>query len=177
MKIRCLMANTLVDSQLLDSAFPPNIHRLIIGDRNDRVMSVLNKERQKGKRRVAIFYGAGHMADFERRLVEEYGMQLDNVIWRNAWDLRDGAIEGGPLEGLIESTFRDSFKDKLRQFAKGLKDEPESSNDAVESEKDQRIKSMEDTLKALEAKLNKLESESGKNDKQPQDSGKSNPKK
>lgn len=161
MKIRQMMATTLVKSQLLDSSFPPSFHRLIIGDRNDRVMSVLNKEKKKGKRRVAIFYGAGHMADFEKRLVEEYGMELDKVIWRSAWDLRDGAIPGGPLEGLIESTFRDSIKNKLRQFAIGQKDkmEAEKSKEAAESEKDEKLKAMEETLKALEAKLKQLESD------------------
>lgn len=183
MKIRRLMAATLVNSQLLDSSFPPSIHRLIIDDRNDRVMSVLNREKKKGKQRVAIFFGAGHMADFEQRLVQEYGMELVDVNWRNAWDLRDGAIEGGPLEGLIESTFRDSLKNKLQQFAKGQRDKSKAENakDTAESEKDERIKSMENTLKALEAKLNQLESESKENTKKfrdsnpsKQDSGKDN---
>ena len=179
MKIRQMMATTLVKSQLLDSAFPPSFHRLLIGDRNDRVMSVLNQQKKKGKRRVAIFYGAGHMADFEKRLVEEYGMELDNVIWRSAWDLRDGAIEGGPLEGLIESTFRDSFKNKLRQFARGKKDkmEAEKSKDAAESEKDEKLKAMEKTMKELEAKLKQLESDKNENRKKSKDSGNSKQRK
>ena len=171
MKIRRMMATTLVDSQLLDSSFPPSIHRLIVSDRNDRVMSVLNKTKKKGNQRVAIFYGAGHMADFEKRLVEEHGMEMVDVNWRNAWDLRDGAIQGGPLEGLIESTFRESFKNKLRQFARGQIDKSESgeSDDADESAKDEKIKSMESTLKALEARLKQLESGSNEGDKKSSD--------
>ena len=169
MKIRRIMASTLVDSQLLDSSFPPSLHRLIIGDRNDRVMSVMNKQKANGKSRVAVFYGAGHMADFEKRLVGEYGMELVDINWRNAWDLRDGAIEGGPLEGLIESAFRDSFKEKMRRFAKGRNSE--KGNDDTESQKDERLKSMEETLKALEAKLKQLENESNQGNKESEGSG------
>lgn len=174
MKIRRLMASALVDSQLLDSVFPPSIHRLLISDRNDRVMSVLNSERKNGKHRIAIFYGAGHMADFERRLVNEYGMELAEENWRSAWDLRDGAIAGGPLEGLIESTFRDSIKEKLSKFAKGRQreSEPQGSGEALDSDKDAKIKAMENTLKELEAKLKKLEDEAQQRGERPPEKSK-----
>ena len=56
------------------------------------------------------------MADFEQRLILDYGMEKAEVNWRNAWDLRDGAVEGAPLGGLLESAFRDSFKEKLRKL-------------------------------------------------------------
>lgn len=179
MKIRRILAQNLVNSQLLESAFPPSIHRLLIGDRNDRVMTALNDERTKGKRRIAIFYGAGHMPDFERRLVNEYGMELVDVNWRSAWDLRDGAIAGGPLEGLIESTFRDSIKEKLSQLAKRRQREPEAedSPDAEVSDKDAQIQLLEGTLKELEAKLQKLENQSPQEDKAPPDSDETKPKK
>jgi hypothetical protein len=183
MKIRRLLAKNLVNSQLLESSFPPSIHRLLIGDRNDRVMTALNEERTKGKRRIAIFYGAGHMPDFERRLVNEYGMELVDVNWRSAWDLRDGAIAGGPLEGLIESTFRDSIKEKLSQLAKRRQREPEAEEtpeagvDDEISDKDAKIKALEDTLKELESKLEKLENQSPQPDEKSPDGGDSKPKK
>lgn len=168
MKIRRMMASVLVDSKLLESIFPPSIHKLMIGDRNDRVMSFLEKERAEGKRRIAIFFGVGHMPDLEERLITQYGMELQSVNWRNAWDLRDGSIEGAPLEGLVESAFRDSFKNKMRQFARDLRSkDPSDESDAVgESEKNKKIDDLEKTLKALEAKLKQME-EQGKEDKAP----------
>lgn len=186
MKIRRMMASVLVDSGLLESRFSPGIHNMIIGDRNDHVMSLLNAEIKKGKRHFAIFYGVGHMADFERRLTSEYGMKKVSTNWRNAWDLRDGAIEGAPLEGLVESAFRDSVKDKLIQFAKGVgkekegivekipaTDNPEDENSQAEntqSSRDKEIEEMTATLKALEAKLAELEKQAKKKrDKEPEE--------
>jgi hypothetical protein len=142
-------------------------------------MSVLNEERKKGKQRIAIFYGAGHMADFERRLVNEYGMEVADVNWRSAWDLRDGAVPGGPLEGLVESAFRDSIKEKLAQFAKSRKrhSEPDTPADVAESDKDEKIRTMENTLRELEAKLKALEGESQPSDEKAPPPDEPNPKK
>ncbi len=164
MKIRRAMATVLVSSGLLESPLPPSIHRLIIGDRNDRAMSVLDAEIKKGKHRIAIFFGVGHMADFERRLALEYGMKKVSVNWRNAWDLRDGAIEGAPLEGLVESTFRDSLKSKLKDLARGVGHKKPADDETVADvddepagDNDQTLEEMEKTLRELKAKLDELE--------------------
>lgn len=114
-KIRRLLATHLGESDL-SSALPSSLHRILIVDRNDRAMEVFQEELDKGKRRIAFLWGAGHMADFERRLVLEYGMEKAEVNWRNAWDLREGAVDGAPLEGLLDSVFRDSFKENLRKL-------------------------------------------------------------
>ncbi len=163
MKIRRLMSSALVNSELLESTYPPSIQKLIVGDRNDRVMSVLKSEKENGKRNVAVFFGVSHMADLEKRLIDGYGMKLKSVNWRNAWDLRDGAVEGAPLEGLIESTFKDSFKSKLKGFAKGLQNRG-NSNAApeIDKAKDQQIEAMQEALKALQSRLDEVE---GKDDK------------
>lgn len=161
MKIRRLMATVLVESRLLESSLPPSIHKIIIGDRNDHVMASLEQAKLDGKRRVAVFFGVGNMPDLEKRLVSEYGMKLDSVNWRNAWDLRDGSIEGAPLEGLVESAFRDSFKNKMRRFARSLRNQDESDDSEkgkeMELEKNKKIDDLEKTLKALQEKLKKME--------------------
>lgn len=169
MKIRRVLSAALVNSGLLESTYPPSIQKVVVEDRNDRVMSVLNAEKGNGKRNVAIFFGVSHMADLEKRLTQEYGMKLKAVNWRNAWDLRDGAVEGAPLEGLIESTFKDSFKSKLQGFAKGLqrrnKTEPKAEPPKVDSEKDKQIQAMQEALKALQSRLEEVEGKSDKQDK------------
>ena len=45
-------------------------------------------ELANGRKRIAIFYGAGHMADFEKRLVSDFGLKRDRVEWLPAWNLK-----------------------------------------------------------------------------------------
>lgn len=63
----------------------------IIGMRNKKALDVLDRELQRGKKRVAIFYGAGHLPDMEERLAKRFGMYPDkkNVKWLTAWDMSD----------------------------------------------------------------------------------------
>ena len=57
----------------------------IIGARNERAVEVLRRELDRGAKRVGIFYGVGHLPDFERRLVSELGLTLDEIAWLDAW--------------------------------------------------------------------------------------------
>lgn len=158
MKIRRLLATTFGETEILQSVIPPALHQVIVQDRNQRAMSVLQQQLAQGKRRIAFLWGAGHMADFEQRLMVDYGLKHEGINWRNAWDLRDGAIEGAPLEGLLETTFKDSVKDKLRGLVRrsGQKRKADmETKKAVQADK--RIAEMEAALKALEAKLESLE--------------------
>lgn len=59
----------------------------IITERNKVALDVLKKQVEAGKRRIGIFYGAGHMPDFERRLIEDFGLKQDQQRWLVAWDL------------------------------------------------------------------------------------------
>ena len=62
---------------------------ILVQDRNTAAMNVLKKEIAKGTRRIAIFYGAAHMPDFDRRLTQELKLKRDSMVWDTAWDLRD----------------------------------------------------------------------------------------
>ncbi len=62
---------------------------ILVQDRNTAAMNVLKKEIDKGTRRIAIFYGAAHMPDFDRRLTQELKLKRDSMAWDTAWDLRD----------------------------------------------------------------------------------------
>jgi hypothetical protein len=66
----------------------------IITERNKRCFEVLDKQLAAGKKRIAIFYGAGHLPDMERRLVADYGFKRSSESWLAAWQLqkpKDGA--------------------------------------------------------------------------------------
>lgn len=58
----------------------------LISRRNQVVMEVLGQEIGAGKK-IAIFYGAGHMDDIERRLEEEFGLVRADREWLTAWRL------------------------------------------------------------------------------------------
>jgi hypothetical protein len=63
----------------------------IITERNKRCFEVLDKELAAGKKRVAIFYGAGHLPDMERRLTNDYGFKRSGETWLAAWQLQKEA--------------------------------------------------------------------------------------
>ncbi len=65
----------------------------IITERNIKCLDVMNRELKKGHTKVGIFYGAGHFADMEKRMIDEYGFQRTAEDWLVAWHLRDPAKE------------------------------------------------------------------------------------
>jgi hypothetical protein len=50
---------------------------------------VLAKEIDAGKKKIAIFYGGGHMPDMEPRVISDFHMKRDSQQWLEAWNLRD----------------------------------------------------------------------------------------
>ncbi|MFQ5734904.1 MAG: hypothetical protein ACE5KM_23460 [Planctomycetaceae bacterium] len=63
------------------------LNSLLIDDRNKACIKVLDAQVKRGKKRIAIFYGAAHMPDFETRLLKEFGLKRTSVEWVQAWDL------------------------------------------------------------------------------------------
>ncbi|MEE2643087.1 MAG: hypothetical protein VX768_20835 [Planctomycetota bacterium] len=61
----------------------------IITHRNTKCFQVMDREIQKGKRKIGVFYGAGHLPDMEKRLLgEKYKMKAGSQKWYTAWDLK-----------------------------------------------------------------------------------------
>ena len=61
----------------------------LITERNKRALKVLREQQTAGKRKLAIFYGAGHLSDMHERLVEEFGLVPVAIVWLEAWNLRE----------------------------------------------------------------------------------------
>ncbi|MEM1085757.1 MAG: hypothetical protein AAGI48_16735 [Verrucomicrobiota bacterium] len=59
---------------------------VIISDRNERCLEVLEEQIAAGKTKLGIFYGAAHFPDMEERLVED-GWKRTREEWVTAWDL------------------------------------------------------------------------------------------
>lgn len=61
---------------------------VLITERNDAAFRVLKKELKDGKKKIGVFYGAGHLKDMHKKLEEEFGGKLVELQWLDAWDLR-----------------------------------------------------------------------------------------
>jgi hypothetical protein len=59
---------------------------VILTERNKAAMNVLENVLKDGKKDIAIFYGAAHMPDLEKRLAT-LGFKPVATEWRMAWDL------------------------------------------------------------------------------------------
>lgn len=60
----------------------------IITERNKVALKKLAEQIAAGKKKIAIFYGAGHLGDMEERLVEEFQLKRTGTEWLDAWNLR-----------------------------------------------------------------------------------------
>ena len=60
----------------------------LIGERNKRALEVLKKQIAAGKKKIAVFYGAGHMADMEKRLRTGFSLQPNQTQWLQAWAMK-----------------------------------------------------------------------------------------
>jgi hypothetical protein len=90
-KLRRLMAEQFTDMDVLTATFGGEQGSTLITDRNAAALDVLRTELTAGRRRVAIFYGAAHMEDFDQHLREDFGLQPRETVWLEAWDLREPA--------------------------------------------------------------------------------------
>ncbi|MCH8921673.1 MAG: hypothetical protein IIA67_00840 [Planctomycetes bacterium] len=61
----------------------------IITERNKVALKVLKKQMAAGKKKIGIFYGAGHFADMEKRLIADFKLRHEGDRWIEAWNLRD----------------------------------------------------------------------------------------
>ncbi len=60
----------------------------LITERNKVALEVLKKQIEAGQKKIAIFYGAGHMADIGERLEADFGLAPQETTWLVAWDLK-----------------------------------------------------------------------------------------
>jgi hypothetical protein len=59
---------------------------VIIGDRNEKCLAVMNDQIAAGKKNIGIFYGAAHFPDMEERMLK-MGFKKTNQYWMTAWKM------------------------------------------------------------------------------------------
>ena len=84
--LRRVMANSFRQIEEMTEGMGGPDGSTLITVRNQYALKVMQRELAAGKRRLAIFYGAGHMADIEKQLVKR-GFRRQRVTFLKAWDL------------------------------------------------------------------------------------------
>lgn len=87
-KMRQLFAKQMIDMEGGMAIFEGRDGSTIINHRNGKAMQVLEDVLDSGKKKVAIFYGAGHLPDMERRLTSDFKMKRGGQYWLEAWKLK-----------------------------------------------------------------------------------------
>lgn len=61
----------------------------LITERNKVALDSLKKQLAAGDKKIAVFYGAGHLPDMAERLEKDFGMKRQETRWLKAWNLGD----------------------------------------------------------------------------------------
>jgi hypothetical protein len=113
-QIRVRLARSLVD--LENNPFGNMDGTVLVTERNKAAINVLKKSIADGKKDLAVFYGAAHMPDLSKRLVE-MGFHPVATDWRMAWDLSIRVDAPSAVEKM------------LMEMIKGLGDDADNDND------------------------------------------------
>ena len=88
LRLKRILAKQLAETESLLTSFGGEEGSVLISERNKTALKVLKQQMAAGKKRLAIFYGAGHLTDMDQHLREEFGLKPVEVTWLTAWDLR-----------------------------------------------------------------------------------------
>lgn len=88
LRLKRIMSSQLVQSDLLLEELSGPEGSTIITERNKKALSVLKSELAAGKKRMAIFYGAGHLPDMDQRLHADFEMSRGKATWLTAWNMQ-----------------------------------------------------------------------------------------
>jgi hypothetical protein len=86
-QMKLVLAEQFEDMEDQMSLFDGPEGSTIVTERNKKVLQVLAREVKHGKKKIAVFYGAGHLPDIQRRLIGDFGMKRVRTEWIPAWSL------------------------------------------------------------------------------------------
>ncbi len=82
-----MLAEQFEDTEGMMQALEGPKGSTIIAARNQVALDKLKEQIAKGKKKIAIFYGAGHLKDMEQRLEDQFQMKRADEGWMTAWKL------------------------------------------------------------------------------------------
>lgn len=88
-RIKIVLGKQLSEMESLMISFGGDDGSAIITDRNKKALEVLKKKIAEGKKKIGIFYGAGHLSDMDKRLRSDFNLQPETITWLTAWNLAE----------------------------------------------------------------------------------------
>ena len=88
--LKRVIAEQFSDMEAAKAALDGPKGSTIIAQRNKVALEGLRKQIAAGKRKIAIFYGAAHLPDMQKRLRSDFGLVRGSTRWLVAWDLGEG---------------------------------------------------------------------------------------
>ena len=85
--LKYLLARQFNELERLTAGLDGKEGSVILTERNTVALKVLEKEIKAGRKNLAIFYGAAHMPDIEKRMIKNMGFERKATRWLTAWDL------------------------------------------------------------------------------------------
>lgn len=86
--LKVAFASEMLDVEDFTRAIEGDDGSSLIGERNERAITVLEDRIRLGDRHIAIFYGVAHLPDMANRLESEVALTRRGVTWVDAWDLQ-----------------------------------------------------------------------------------------
>lgn len=88
-RIRRVMASQMNNLDQAMVMFNGKKGSTIITHRNTKCFQILDREIKNGKKKIGVFYGAGHLPDMEKRLLgDKYKMKAGKQTWYTAWEMK-----------------------------------------------------------------------------------------
>ena len=87
LKLKRILAEQFQDLEKSIMVFNGPEGSTIITERNKAALRVLKKQLETGRKKIAIYYGGGHMPDMAQRLEKEFGLKPTDERWITAWDM------------------------------------------------------------------------------------------
>ncbi len=85
--LKNVMAEQFEDVEGMMAALDGPQGSTLITERNKVALKKLSEQIAAGKKKIAIFYGAGHLADMQQRLIDEFHLDRAGDEWLTAWHL------------------------------------------------------------------------------------------
>jgi hypothetical protein len=86
-RLKIVLAKQLAEMESLLVSLGGEQGTVLISERNKRALDVLRMQLNAGKKKIGIFYGAGHLADMDQRLRKDFGLEPVEITWLTAWSL------------------------------------------------------------------------------------------
>ena len=88
MHLKQMMSRQMVDIDSVTAGLDDaNGENTLIKGRNAKAFEVLREELDAGKKKIAVFYGAGHLPDMAERMEKDFQMKETTTTWLDGWDL------------------------------------------------------------------------------------------